>query len=383
MRRKALPIAAALGNTVEWFDFAVYGYFAHAIGAAFFPTDRPSLQMVSAFGVFAVGYLMRPVGGLLLGPIGDQWGRRVLLLISVLVMGCCSLAIALLPTMAQIGPSAAVLLVLLRMLQGLSVGAEYSGAISWSVETAPGHRRAFFSSITASGATVASLLAPLLRLGQPRFLRAIEAGAWRLPLRLGSLSFVVLHLRRASRTAGPRWRAAGGPVPIAVSAVASDGSPGGERCSGDRDFLSRGGLLRRWWRPSPAGGSPNGLTALIQVFSLLLSLLAGYLADRWVPLSLLRRSLAVLMLALVPGVVLLGSGSISGFVGGRCCCCCRPSSIPASPLTCTLRSSPEEPVAVPSRSPTACRWPSLAAPLLSLWAGWSMRSIGARVRFCI
>ena len=79
MRRKALPIAAALGNTVEWFDFAVYGYFAHAIGETFFPTDRPSLQMVSAFGVFAVGYLMRPVGGLLLGPIGDQWGRRVLL----------------------------------------------------------------------------------------------------------------------------------------------------------------------------------------------------------------------------------------------------------------------------------------------------------------
>ena len=324
MQRPALPIAAALGNTVEWFDFAVYGYFAHAIGAAFFPSDRPSLQMVSAFGVFAVGYLMRPVGGLLLGPIGDQWGRRVLLLISVFVMGCCSLAIALLPTTAQIGPSAALLLVLLRMLQGLSVGAEYSGAISWSVETAPGHRRAFFSSITASGATVGfiagSAAAALVSLAFSA--EAIEAGAWRWPFALGALlSFVVLLLRRGLEDSRPGDAASGWRAqfqllfqqwPAMVRLV-------GSVALGTAIFY----LAAVYYVDVMVAAHPeqaallNGLTALVQVFSLLLALLGGYLADRWAPLPLLRRSLAVQMLALVPGFLLLASGSIAGFVWGQ------------------------------------------------------------------
>jgi MHS family proline/betaine transporter-like MFS transporter len=94
-------LAGAIGNTVEWFDFAVYGYFAKEIGEAFFPADVSSLQLLSAFAVFAVGYLMRPVGGLLLGPIGDLVGRRALLLVSVAVMAACSLGIALLPPTSQ------------------------------------------------------------------------------------------------------------------------------------------------------------------------------------------------------------------------------------------------------------------------------------------
>ena len=151
---KPSPIAAAIGNTVEWFDFAVYGYFAESIGSAFFPQDSPTLQFLSAFGVFAAGYLMRPIGGLLLGPIGDLFGRRILLLLSVAIMGSCSLLIALLPTTDQIGPIAAVLLVLLRMIQGLSVGAEYSSSIAWSVETSPQQARGFLASVTAAGATV-------------------------------------------------------------------------------------------------------------------------------------------------------------------------------------------------------------------------------------
>ena len=74
---KPSPIAAAIGNTVEWFDFAVYGYFAESIGSAFFPQDSPTLQFLSAFGVFAAEYLMRPIGGLVLGPIDDMFGRRI------------------------------------------------------------------------------------------------------------------------------------------------------------------------------------------------------------------------------------------------------------------------------------------------------------------
>ena len=90
-------VAGAIGNTVEWFDFAIYGYFAKEIGEAFFPADVPSLQLLSAFAVFAMGYLMRPIGGLVLGPLGDLVDRRELLLVSVAGMAACSLGTTLLP----------------------------------------------------------------------------------------------------------------------------------------------------------------------------------------------------------------------------------------------------------------------------------------------
>ena len=200
---------------------------------------------------------------------------------------CCSLAIALLPTTAQIGPSAAVLLVLLRMLQGLSVGAKYSGAISWSVETAPGHRRAFFSSITASGATVGfiagSAVAALVSLAFSA--KAIEAGAWRLPFAFGALlSFVVLHLRRSLEDSRPGDAASGWRAqfqllfqqwPAMVRLVASV-------ALGTAIFY----MAAVYYVDVMVAAHPqqaallNGLTALIQGYSLLLSLLAGYLADR-------------------------------------------------------------------------------------------------------
>ena len=97
-------LAATVGNTLEWFDFAVYGYFARDIGNAFFPKGDPGVQLIEAFGVFAVGYLMRPIGSLVLGPIGDLAGRKAMLLTSVVVMALSSLAIGLLPTYAEWGP---------------------------------------------------------------------------------------------------------------------------------------------------------------------------------------------------------------------------------------------------------------------------------------
>src|SRR6478672_7169666 len=119
-------LAGIAGNVMEWYDFAVYGYFAPIIGQHFFPSDDPAASLIAAFGVFAAGFLMRPVGGLVFGHIGDRVGRKAALTLSVLAMAIPTFLIGVLPGHAQIGAAAAILLVLLRMVQGLSVGGEYT-----------------------------------------------------------------------------------------------------------------------------------------------------------------------------------------------------------------------------------------------------------------
>src|SRR6185295_8088279 len=124
-----LMAAGAIGNLLEWYDFAVYGYFATAIGRAFFPEQDKVAQILAAFGVFAVGFVMRPIGGALFGHIGDRVGRGPALTLSVAAMAVPTFLIGVLPGYAQIGLAAPVLLTLLRMLQGLSVGGEYTTSI--------------------------------------------------------------------------------------------------------------------------------------------------------------------------------------------------------------------------------------------------------------
>ena len=135
-RRRAV-VAGVAGNVLEWYDFAVYGYFAQAIGRHFFPSDDPAASLVAAFGVFAAGFLMRPLGGVVFGHVGDRFGRRHALLLSVLAMAIPTFLIGVLPGHRQIGTAAPVLLVVLRMIQGLSVGGEYTTSIVYPVETAP------------------------------------------------------------------------------------------------------------------------------------------------------------------------------------------------------------------------------------------------------
>src|SRR6476659_10573785 len=120
--RRRPTLAGIAGNVMEWYDFAVYGYFAPVIGRQFFPSDDPAASLVAAFGVFAAGFLMRPVGGLVFGHIGDRVGRKAALTISVLAMAVPTFLIGVLPDYATLGVMASILLVALRMIQGLSVG---------------------------------------------------------------------------------------------------------------------------------------------------------------------------------------------------------------------------------------------------------------------
>ena len=116
--------AGMIGNVLEWYDFAIYGYFAAQIGRQFFPHEDPVAQLLSAFGVLAVGYLIRPIGGVLIGHIGDCFGRRAALTFSVAAMAIPTFLIGLLPGYASIGLLAPIALVVLRIFQGLSVGGD-------------------------------------------------------------------------------------------------------------------------------------------------------------------------------------------------------------------------------------------------------------------
>jgi len=155
-RKHKVVVAGMIGNVLEWYDFAIYGYFAAAIGRQFFPHQDPLAQIVAAFGVFAVGYLMRPVGGALVGHIGDRFGRRAALTFSVAAMAIPTFLIGLLPGYATIGLAAPIALTLLRMVQGLSVGGEYTSSAVFLIEHAPEGRRGLFGALACAGATAAS-----------------------------------------------------------------------------------------------------------------------------------------------------------------------------------------------------------------------------------
>ena len=117
-----------MGNCVEWFDFAVYGFLATYIGAVFFPSDNPTASLLATVAVFGAAFVVRPLGGLVFGPIGDKLGRQRVLALVIILMSVASFAIGLLPGYATIGIWAPILLVFLRLLQGFSVGGEYGGA---------------------------------------------------------------------------------------------------------------------------------------------------------------------------------------------------------------------------------------------------------------
>ncbi|MDC1097941.1 MFS transporter [Gammaproteobacteria bacterium] len=157
-QRRKVIVAGVTGNVLEWYDFAVYGFFAPIIGRLFFPSDDPTVSLIASFGAFAAGFLMRPIGGIIFGFIGDKIGRKRALVLSVLLMAIPSGVIGILPDHATIGVSAAVLMVLMRMLQGMAVGGEYTSSIVYLAEHAPSKRRGFFTSWTLVGAVGGILL---------------------------------------------------------------------------------------------------------------------------------------------------------------------------------------------------------------------------------
>jgi MHS family proline/betaine transporter-like MFS transporter len=160
-KRYSAAFAGATGNMLEWFDFAIYGYFATALGKVFFPASDPTLQTVASFGIFAIGYLARPIGSLILGPVGDLLGRRKMMIWSIMIMGVASFMVALLPSYAQVGAIAAYALLFLRMTQGFSIGGEYTGSMVYAAEASPQGKEGLMSGIAHAGALLGFFLGSL------------------------------------------------------------------------------------------------------------------------------------------------------------------------------------------------------------------------------
>jgi MHS family proline/betaine transporter-like MFS transporter len=201
----------AIGNVLEWYDFAIYGYFAAAIGRAFFPSEDPVAQVLAAFGIFAVGFLMRPVGGALIGYIGDRFGRRAALTFSVAAMAIPTFLVGALPGYEVLGLAAPIVLTLLRMIQGLSVGGEYTTSIVFMVERAPPGRRGFIGAMAGCGAVGGILLgsATGTLLASTMSPEALEAWGWRIPFLVGLLVGLAGFLLRRHVRETPKPRAGG------------------------------------------------------------------------------------------------------------------------------------------------------------------------------
>lgn len=146
MNLKRNTIAGVFGNILEWYDFAVFGFLAPFISSLFFPSDDALAGLIKTYGIFAAGYLMRPLGGIIFGHIGDRLGRKKALQLSIFMMGIPTMLVGFLPTHEQLGASAALLLIILRLAQGLSVGGELIGSVSFLVEIAPASRRGLHGS---------------------------------------------------------------------------------------------------------------------------------------------------------------------------------------------------------------------------------------------
>jgi MHS family proline/betaine transporter-like MFS transporter len=164
--RRKVVMASFIGNFVEWFDYAAYGYLAAIIATVFFPDTDKTTALLATFAVFAISFLVRPLGGVVWGHIGDKVGRKQALSISILIMSGATFCIALLPSYGVVGVFAPILLLLVRVVQGFSASGEYAGASAFLVEYAPPKRRGLYASVvpasTASGLLLGSLIAALL-----------------------------------------------------------------------------------------------------------------------------------------------------------------------------------------------------------------------------
>jgi MFS transporter, MHS family, proline/betaine transporter len=183
-----LVIATSLGNALEWFDISVYAYFAVYLSKAFFPTSDPTTSLLLTFGTFALTFLARPVGGVLLGTYADRYGRKASLLLSILMMTFGTLAVACMPTFAQIGVAAPLLVIVARLVQGFSAGGEFGSSTAFLVEHMPG-RRGFVASWQFASQGISALLGSGfgLLLSSTLSEADLQNWGWRIPFFFGVL----------------------------------------------------------------------------------------------------------------------------------------------------------------------------------------------------
>lgn len=209
--RKSIPVlhvvAIVIGNGLEFYDFLSYAIFAVYIGKTFFPSHDASANLIFSLATFAVGFITRPIGGIVLGIFGDRAGRKPAMVLSFVLIGIAMLGIALTPGYAQIGLAAPILLVCFRLVQGFALGGEVGPNTAWLIEAAPSERRGFYASFQYATQNGAILLASLVGLGLSAVLNAhdLESWGWRIAFVLGVLivPFGILIRRKLPETLQP------------------------------------------------------------------------------------------------------------------------------------------------------------------------------------
>lgn len=207
LRRAA--VASFIGNFVEWFDYAAYGYLATIIAVVFFPASDKTTGLLSAYAIFAISFIIRPVGGIVWGHVGDKFGRRAALSLSILIMSASTFLIALLPTYQQVGVLAPILLLVIRLVQGFSASGEYAGASAFLAEYAPPGKRGYLTSIvpasTAAGLLFGSVLVALMHAFMST--ESLHAYGWRLPFLLAAPFGLIGRYIRIKLEETPRFKA--------------------------------------------------------------------------------------------------------------------------------------------------------------------------------
>lgn len=319
--RKAV-VATGLGNAMEWFDFGIYSYLAATIGKVFFPEMTGPVQLVYSFATFAVAFLVRPIGGIFFGMLGDRLGRKKVLAMTLILMSIATLSIGLIPSYESIGVTAAVLLLIARLVQGFSTGGEYAGAMTFIAESTPDKKRG----VMASGLEVGTLTGYIGGAGLVTLLTFILGSetmvdwGWRIPFLIAApLGFIGLYLRgRLEET--PAFEAM-------------------EEAKDDGDDESMKDIVVHHWRPILIGmlvvffynvvnymvlsympshlsavlgyGETKGLLLIVIVMFIMIPIVIamGYFGDRIGAKRIVQGGLVGLVFLSIPAFMLIGNGN--------------------------------------------------------------------------
>jgi MHS family proline/betaine transporter-like MFS transporter len=318
-------LAGLIGNVLEWFDFAVYGYFAVSIGKLFFPSDDPTASTLFAYGSLLIGFLGRPIGSVVLGLVGDRIGRRALLTVSIALMGVATLVIGILPTYDSIGVAAPILLVLCRVVQGFSLGGEFTGSMVYTTELASPLMRGLVSSSTAAGTTLGFILGSFSAYLINRTLGPADAAAWgwRIPFIASVLLCVAGWFLRHGIHESEAGEKAAAARPPWIASLLADWKPivqtfGIVGLTNAAYYLVFQYVVDQRKALTNAVASDFQLANTLSLIAVLLAKpLGGWLSDKVGRRRLMITLQIVAMAAVVPALHIMTSGSVTTFMLGQ------------------------------------------------------------------